>query len=63
MLSLSNQIEAKIIDRLVLGTLNRGNLKDLPGIRVENDFPLELRYRRVENPSQKSQKSNLDPKK
>ncbi|MFA5025560.1 MAG: hypothetical protein WC503_03585 [Candidatus Shapirobacteria bacterium] len=63
MLSLSNQVEAKIIDRLVSGTLNRKNLKDLPGISVVSDFPLVLRYQRVENNSPKNTKPSIDSKK
>lgn len=58
-LSLKNSVEAGIIDRLLNGTLNLNTAKKIPGITIENKYPLRLRYKEVgKKLSKPSQKQN-----
>lgn len=47
-LSLENPDQRKLIDHLVNGTLSKENALQIPGVVVEGENPLKLRYQQVE---------------
>jgi len=51
-LSLENPDQRKLIDHLVNGTLNKETAKKIPGITIESEYPLKLRYKQLKKPLQ-----------
>jgi hypothetical protein len=46
-LSLENPDQRKLIDHLVNGTLTKKVAEKIPGLIIESEFPLKLRYTKV----------------